>query len=164
MSSPPIALTPSQYIETRIKQYQGWYNKRAVQYKNRHLYMRAFTVIGGGVVPVLINVETGINSFAGYPIVKPVVTLVSLLVVVMVSLESVFHYREQWRNYRSTEQALSHELFQFQTKVGPYKGLTDDDAFQAFVERSENAIVSENAATLNVMTIGSDSAADKTKQ
>lgn len=163
MSSSTVELTPTQYIDTRIKQYQAWYNKRAVQYKNRHLYMRAFTVIGGGVVPVLINVEAGVNSWVGHPVVKPVVTLVSLTVVVMVSLESVFHYREQWRNYRSTQQALDHELFEFQTKVGPYKGLPDDESFRVFVERSENAIVSENAATLNVMTIGSESVGEKPK-
>ena len=163
MANSAVVLTPEQYIDTRVRQYQDWYNKRAIQYKNRHLWMRAFTVIGGGVVPVLINVETGVNGLTGFSVVKPFVTLVSLLVVVMVSLESVFHYREQWRNYRSTEQALAHEHFQFVTKVGPYKGLGDDEAFRLFVERSENAIISENAATLNVMTVGSESVSDRTK-
>jgi hypothetical protein len=85
------------------------------------------------------------------------VTIISLIVVIFVSLESVFHYREQWKNYRSTEQSLGHEVFQFRGGVGPYKGLSPKDAFLSLVERVEAAIANENAATLNVMTLASDS-------
>src|SRR5260370_41173924 len=104
MSGPPIILSPDQYIEARIKQYQAWYDKKAVQCKKRYLGMRAFTVVAGGVVPVLVNVEASINALARHPVMKPLVTIISLLVVDTVSLESVFHYRAQWKDYRSTEQ------------------------------------------------------------
>jgi hypothetical protein len=83
--------------------------------------------------------------------------------VITVSLESVFHYREQWKNYRSTEQLLGHEQFVFLAGVGVYKDATPERAFQLFVERIEDAISSENAATLNVMTIGSEAVTDKQK-
>ena len=163
MSSSSVGFTPDQYIETRLKQYQSWYDRKAVLCKNRYLRMRAFTVVAGGIVPVLVNVETSINNLVGYPIMKATITIISLLVVVTVSLESVFHYREQWKNYRSTEQLLGHEQFEFLTKVGVYKGLPDDEAFRLFVERTEDAISSENAATLNVMTVGSETASARSK-
>jgi hypothetical protein len=163
MSGPPAGFSPDQYIETRIKQYQTWYDKKAVQCKKRYLRMRAFTVVAGGVVPVLVNVETSINALVRYPVMKPLVTIISLLVVVTVSLETVFHYREQWKNYRSTEQLLGHEHFEFLTKVGAYKGLPDDEAFQLLVERAEKAISSENAATLNVMATGSEPVTDRSR-
>jgi hypothetical protein len=157
MSAPlTTAFSPEQYIESRIKQYQGWYDGKAVRYKNRYLRMRAFTVIAGGIVPVLVNVETGINTFIGYPVMKTVITIISLCVVISVSLESVFHYREQWKNYRSTEQLLGHEQFAFLTGVGAYEGLTSEAAFKLFVQRAEDAIASENSATLNVMTVGAE--------
>ena len=73
----------------------------------------------------------------------------SLLVVVSVSMESVYHYREQWKNYRSTEQLLGHEQFEFLARVGPYEGLEEDKedkAFRLFVERIENAIFSRVTA------------------
>jgi Protein of unknown function (DUF4231) len=154
---------PDQYIETRVKQYQQWYDRKAVSCKNRYLRMRAFTVVAGGVVPVLVNVEASINNLVGFPVTKAIITVVSLLVVVTVSLESVFHYREQWKNYRSTEQLLGHEQFEFLTGVGPYKEATPEKAFQLFVERVEDAISSENSATLNVMTVGSEAMPDKSK-
>jgi len=123
--------------------------------------MRAFTVVAGGIVPVLVNVETSINTLIGYPVMKAAITVISLMVVVAVSLESVLHYREQWKNYRSTEQLLGHEQFAYLTKVRVYKEASPEDAFKLFVERVEDAISSENAATLNVMTVGSEATTDK---
>lgn len=112
-----------------MKQYQGWYDRKAVSCKNRYLMMRAFTVVAGGIVPVLVNVEPSVNNFVGYPVMKAVITVISLLVVVTVSLESVFHYREQWKNYRSTEQFLGHEQFEFRTGVGAYNDLDQTKRF-----------------------------------
>jgi hypothetical protein len=113
--------------------------------------------------PCWLNVETSINNLLHYPVMKAAITVISLMVVVTVSLESVFHYREQWKNYRSTEQLLGHEQYEFLARVGPYKDSPPDKAFQLFVERVEDAISSENAATLNVMAVGSESVTDKSK-
>jgi hypothetical protein len=163
MPSASSLLTPDQYIEMRVKQYSGWYNAKAARCKNRYLGMRAFTVIAGGIVPVLVNIEANIDRLVGHPVTKAIITVISLLVVITVSLESVFHYREQWKNYRSTEQLLGHEQFEFLSRVGPYKGLAEEAAFQLFVERIENAISAENAATLNVMSTGSETVVDRSK-
>jgi hypothetical protein len=62
-------------------------------------------------------------------------------------------YREQWKNYRSTEQYLSREKVMFLAGEGPYRKVSKDEAFILFVERVEAAIESENASTLNVMTV-----------
>jgi len=119
--------------------------------------MRAFAVVGGGLVPVLVNVQDNL-VVDGWPFGQLVVTLISLLVVVAVSLESVFHYREQWKNYRSTEQILGHEELMYRANVGPYKGISPDEAFHTLVERVENQIAAENAATLSVMTVSAEAA------
>lgn len=148
-------LLPTNYIKERVEQYQTWYDRKAVATKALYLRMRACSVVGGGIVPVLINVQPGWELW-GIDVVKLVVTLISLLVVVFVSLESVFHYREQWKNYRSTEQLLGHEKFLFLSRVGRYAGLDDNKAFTLFVERVEDAIASENSATLNVMTMAAE--------
>jgi len=98
----------------------------------------------------------------GVSIIQLVVTIISLLVVVCVSLGSVFHYREQWKNYRSTEQLLGHKTFLFQSRVGRYRELDDTGAFHLFVERVEEAIAIENSATLNVVTMTNETI-DSTK-
>src|SRR5271165_5538228 len=116
--------------------------------------MKALSVVGGSLVPVLVNVP--FQKFWGIPVVQIVVTVISLGVVISLSLETVFHYREQWKNYRSTEQLLGHEKFLFRTRVGRYRGLPDEDAFRLLVERVEDAVAAENAATLNTMTTAAD--------
>jgi hypothetical protein len=148
-------MDPEKYISERLEQYQNWYDSKAVTAKSKYLGMRAFSVVGGGLVPVLVNIPQ--QSLWGLPIVQIIVTIISLLVVIVVSLESVYHYREQWKNYRSTEQLLGHEKFMFRTKVGRYQTLDEAEAFKQFVERVEDAIYAENSATLNIMTTASES-------
>jgi hypothetical protein len=154
-------LTHEQYITQRLEQYQGWYDKKAVLMKAKYLRMRATSVIGGSLVPVLINVPYHADV-GGISVVQVVVTVISLGVVISLSLETVFHYREQWKNYRSTEQLLGHERFYFQTRVGRYHGLSDEDAFRALVGRVEEAVAAENAATLNTMTTASEATQSRT--
>jgi hypothetical protein len=137
--------TPDGYIRERLEQYQGWYDRKAVATKALYLRIRTSTVVGGACVPALINVD------ARY--IRVVTTLLSLMVVILVSLESVYHYREQWKNYRSTEQLLGHEKVFFRTGTGPYEGLPAEQAFKLLVERVEAAIAAENSATLSVMTL-----------
>jgi len=162
MDQSELVVTPEQYISERVEQYQAWYDKKAVATKSRYLRMRAFSVIGGGLVPVLINIPARFSVF-GMPLIQTFVTVISLLVVTAVSLESVFHYREQWKNYRSTEQFLGHEKFLFRSRVGRYQGLSHQDAFSLFVERVEDSIAAENSATLSVMAMASEPS-DSTKR
>lgn len=100
--------------------------------------------MGGAIVPVLVNID--------YPYLTVATTVVSLLVVLLVSLESMLHYREQWVNYRSTEQFLRKEYFLFTSKEGVYADQEEADACRLFVERVEGRIEAENASTLQVLT------------
>lgn len=137
---------PADYIEQRAKQYQAWYDKKAVTAKTRYLRMRTAIVLGGVVVPVIVN-----SALPGKDVVA---SIISLVVAACVALESVYHYREQWKNYRSTEQFLSREQVLFLTGEGGYKEFKSPQAaFIYFVERCEGAIEAENASTLNVMTL-----------
>lgn len=138
------SLTQEEYIDERLNQFREWYDKKATRAKKLYQWMRATTVIGGAIVPILINLQ--IEK------IDIITTLISFIVVVFISLESVFHFREQWKNYRATEQLLAKEYFNFVSAEGPYRNKNDKEAFLFFVERVENAISSENASTLNVMT------------
>jgi hypothetical protein len=148
------SMTPEEYIDERLNQFREWYDNKAVLAKRKYQWMRAITVVGGSVVPVIVQLpyDTGI--------IKNITTFISLVVVVLISLESVFHFREQWKNYRSTEQLLAKEYFNFVTGEGPYRNQGEKDAFLDFVDRVENAIASENASTLNVMTTLSEKKAE----
>jgi hypothetical protein len=144
-------LKPVEYIAERLNAEISYYNKSATKAKGRYLQMRAVTVIGGALVPVLVNVNL--------PYVDIVTTALSLIVVLFVSLETVYKYREQWTNYRSAEQNLRNEYFTFTARSGVYAQLTDAAAFTLFVNRVEQAIEAENMSTLRAMTTLTESKA-----
>ena len=140
-------MTAEQYMSERVIQYQTWYDKKAVQSKSAFMNMRAGSVVGAAVVPVIVNLQI--------PYVNYLATVISLAVVILVSLDSVYHFGDQWKNYRSTEQFLGRERILFATGDGPYRGLDSPAAFLLLVERCESQISTENAATLNVLSIAS---------
>jgi hypothetical protein len=146
---PLSGIGPEEYIQERMFQYRKWYDNKAVKAKFRFQSMRALSVVGAAIVPVLVNLNFQFQEL--------LTTLISLLVVVLVSLESVFHYGDQWKNYRSTEQFIAQEYFYFTTGDGSYRGMKADQAFLHLVERIEGAIASENSSTLNVLTVASKS-------
>jgi uncharacterized membrane protein len=148
------ALNPQEYIYERLNESIAWYDKNAAKKKKLYLQMRAITVISGAIVPVLVNME--------FTYVKFITTFLSLVVVLFVSLESVYHFREQWINYRSTEQFLRMEYFFFTANDGPYAGKKESEAYRLFVERVESAIESENASTLQVMTTAAETKSKQT--
>ncbi|MGE5073605.1 MAG: DUF4231 domain-containing protein, partial [Anaerolineae bacterium] len=108
-------LTPEQYVDERLNPEMSYYNKSATRAKQRYLQMRAITVIGGALVPVLINIHL--------PYIDILTTALSLVVVLFVSLETVYRHREQWTNYRTAEQNLKNEYFLFTSKAGEYAPL-----------------------------------------
>lgn len=147
---PFASLKPEEYIQQRLNQALSWYDKSATGCKKWYLWMRALSVVSAALVPFLLNVEFEYREQA--------VTIFSTVVVLLVSLESVFHYREQWVNYRSTEQYLRKEYFLFTAKEGDYANLAGKkEAYRTFVQRVEQAIDAENASTLQVMTATSES-------
>ncbi|MFT6732797.1 MAG: hypothetical protein ACJAS9_000979 [Polaribacter sp.] len=154
------SMTQEEYVEERLNQFRAWYDVKASKAKKTYLWMRTTTVAGGATVPVLVNLK--VENFDIY--IDVITTLVSLLVIVFVSLESVFHFREQWKNYRATEQLLAKEYFNYVTAEGYYRGKEEKGAFLDFVDRVENAIASENASTLNVMTTVSEQKAQGSTQ
>jgi Protein of unknown function (DUF4231) len=76
---PPRAfasLDATSYIAERFNDYISWADGKAVKAKSRYQWMRAITVVGGAVVPVLVNVDFPYTKlattviaewFAGHP-------------------------------------------------------------------------------------------------
>ena len=141
------SITADEYLKQRIDQSRDWYDAKAVRAKAVYMRIRVVAVVGAVLVPVLANIHMG-----DYQAYAPIATtVVSLLVSIAVALDSAFHFGDQWKNYRSTEQFLSREKFLFQTGEGPYKETDGDRAFILLVERCEAQISAENSATLNVI-------------
>jgi hypothetical protein len=140
------SMSAEEYLAQRVDQFQGWYDKKAVGAKAWYLRIRVIAVVGAVLVPVAANAIPQFPDATRY-----LTTGISLIVSLAIALDSVYHYADQWKNYRSTEQFLSREKFLFQTGEGPYKDQEPEAAFVLLVERCEGQIAAENSATLNVI-------------
>lgn len=141
------SMAADQYIAERIEDQCAYYDRSAIRYKARHFLMRRTAVVGAALVPILANI-----SFDAFGIYRTApATLVSLLVTIVVALETVNRYGDQWKNFRSTYEFLKSEKFHFLTGEGVYRSLDPEAAFLLLVERCENRIATENSATLSII-------------
>lgn len=143
------------YLRNRLDQYQNWYDKKAVLSKRKYLQGRIWSAIGAVLVPIITNISfPNIDLTENYFLDpgKVLVTIISSSVALLIALEGVLHHREQWKNYRTTEQYLTAQKHLFINSVGDYSNLERKEAFKLLVTRIENAITEENAITLNVLT------------
>jgi hypothetical protein len=145
------ALDPlTEYIEKRVVPGVQWYQKHGDRAERMYLSMQATAVVFGALVPVLINV-----GLPNVPI-PTVTTILSLIVVILVALEGVLHYRDRYRNYRSTAHALEKESFLLFARAAPYDKCTDDAGLYAqFVKNTEAYVGKEVDSTLKIMTVSS---------
>jgi hypothetical protein len=136
----------------RIDQYRNWYDNKAVQSKSKYLRTKVISALCAVLVPIVANVDQ--LPFFGdvSSISRILVTGMGTFVAIMLALENVLKYRDQWVNYRSTEQFLTREKILFETMSGPYVGLDDEAACHRFIGVCEDAIQNENQATLNILT------------
>jgi hypothetical protein len=144
-----------QYIDSRLSGktgYLGYYDRTARRMKRRHLQNRAAAAIGAVLIPVVSNLPWEI-PFGSTTIQVSTMgaSLIGLGVALILALEGVFHFKEQWQNCRGTEQYLLSQRFRFENRVDEYQTLTDEEAFKLFVSKVEKAIIDENNVTLNIL-------------
>ena len=141
------------YLAGRLEQYAGWYDKKAVVMKRHYMRSRIAAASGAVLIPVInsISFEVRVGGY-GFDVPRVFVGAIGLIVALLLALEGVLHHKEQWQNYRSTEQFLRAQRVLFENRVGEYAMLADDEALRKLIEKVEGAIKDENEVTLNVLT------------
>ena len=158
--------TPSEvYIENRLTRkkdkdpngppqgYLTYYDQSAQRMKRRHLQVSSIASIGAVLIPVVANLPWEIAIGAMSLRVSTVLSsLIGLAVAIVLALDRVYHFKEQWQNFRGTEQYLLSQKFRFENRAEEYQSLVDEDeAFKLFVAKVEKAILDENNVTLNIL-------------
>jgi len=144
------------YIQSRLTcdpgGYLSYYDRTAPRMKRRYLQNRAAAAIGAVLIPVVANlpwqVTVGTMSFHVSTVAS---SLIGLAVALILALEGVFHFKEQWQNYRGTEQYIRSQMFCLENRVDEYQSLHEEEAFKLFVSKVEKAILNENNVTLNIL-------------
>lgn len=120
------------YLQERWQTQKDYYSKQSAQNKRWHQRVQLFVTIGAIAVPILLSIPE-------VPKVFP--TILSGLIAAAAALESVYHYGDNWRNYRQTLEALKREKALFTASAGSY--VDPAKAFPRFVERVESLLSEE---------------------
>ncbi len=140
------------YIKNRVDQYISWYDSKAVKMKSYYMNLRIVSAVSAVLIPIINNINIELSVCVIHISSSALVTVLGALVAILIALEGVLRHREQWKNYRTTEQYLQTQKQLFVHKVGDYLKIDEAAAFKLFVNRIERAIAEENAITLNVLT------------
>jgi hypothetical protein len=119
------------YLQERWQKQKDYYSKQSAENKRRHQGLQLFITLAAIAVPILLTIPN-------VSVVIP--TVLSGLIAGASALENVFHYGDNWRNYRQTLEGLKREKALFEARAGTYGD--PKKAFPLFVERVE-ALVSE---------------------
>lgn len=66
--------------------------------------------------------------------------IISTVAVGSYQWEEQHNYGSQWSKFRLVAENLKHQLFYFEMKSGPFRGLSQDEAEHTFVEITEKVI------------------------
>jgi hypothetical protein len=74
-------MSSEEYMTERLDRYQQWYDRKSIGAKSRYMTIRAASVVGAAIVPVIVNIKLP------YVEASHIATFISLGVVIVVSLE-----------------------------------------------------------------------------
>lgn len=129
-----IYLSPSDYLQQRVDDQLAWYSKKSAQNKRWYYRLQFITLLSAVAVPV-------ISLSSGDIKVRFVVALLGAVAALAAGLLSLYQFRDQWLDYRSTAESLKFEKHLFLARAAPYDTTS---AYSLFVQRVETTIVLEN--------------------
>jgi hypothetical protein len=142
------------YINDRLIPKIQLYFKFSQRCGKAYRFIVFFTLLFGALVPIFLNWDllTGYNIGEDSNLGKQFATFFSILVIILVSFEATFKFRERLQNYKKTEDQLTHELYLFQSRTDPYELKSEEDNFRLLVFRVESIIREERDDTIEKAT------------
>lgn len=157
MTAPdPIPIHPTlsedDYLEQRVEDQLKWYSAKSTTNKNHYYRLQIFALIAAALIPVII-----LSNDSGYA--RIAVAIIGALTAVVSGVLSLYQYREQWMDYRTTAESLKREKFLFLCKAAPYN---NTQAFSLFVNNVESIIIDENKGWRNRQLTPDTESSEKT--
>lgn len=142
------------YIDDRLIYKIKLYFKFSRRCERAYRFIVFFTLLFGALVPIFMNWDylNGYNFGEDSNLGKQLATFFSIIVIILVSFEATFKFRERLQNYKKTEDQLTHELYLFQSGTYPYELKSEEDNFRLLVFRVESIIREERDDTIEKAT------------
>ena len=135
-------MSEDDYLKSRVDDQIGWYDRKSQVCKRGFVVCQIITLAASATIPVVAVFSGSLSS-------RAIVAILGSLTAVAIGVLSIYQFRENWIEYRTTAESLKHEKYLFLTKTGPY---TSEDLFSVFVDRIESLVSQENTAWRQLLT------------
>lgn len=125
------------YFQEALNYYDRRANKNRLGYRICSLYVLFVSI---ALTPIL-TVDPILNEYGRTIYGKIIATILAPSIALAAGIETHFQFHKNWMSYRSTWDALRHELHWRDAQIHEYKGCEDRNAL--FVERVESLISRE---------------------
>ena len=138
----------TEYLSKRLDNQIDWYDKKSKWNQNRYKLLRILEISFGALIPILTP------FISDYTLIKILIATLGGLIAVIIGVQGIYNFHENWLEYRMIAETLKHEKFLYATNSGPYDSV--DNAFKNLVSRIESVISHENInwSQLNKSTKG----------
>jgi hypothetical protein len=129
-------ITVEKYIKYRLSHQQDWFEKKSAWNQKWYKRLRIVEVVLAAGIPFASS------QMEKFPTAVPIiVSLMAFLIAAISAILALFHFQDNWLQYRTTGEQLKREKFLFLTKSEPYDG---EDPFHVLVKNVEEILGEEN--------------------
>ena len=128
------SMSPQSYISSRLDEQLAWYDKKSASNKAWYYRWQIIALVASSIVPILALASGEVE-------IRVAVACLGAIAAIAAGVMSMYQFRDQWQNYRTTAEVLKYEKFLYVTGSAPYN---TKDSFGLFVNRVESTILKEN--------------------
>ncbi len=134
------------YLTDRVEKMIRWYNVHGTRSKHYHMTSKVCLTITASLIPAHIA------YIEDQEYVKILIGLLSVITVILVNIDSIFRFRENWLHYQRLSGLLTSEKYMYLSESGPYSN--NPDRFRLFVETIEKYMKEEGKQWVNETRLG----------
>lgn len=139
-------MTPDEYLTLRVDGQFHWYEKKSARNKRWFFTFQSLVIICSALIPLCV----GFSDNDHLEWMKYVGGVLGAMVAIFGGIMALKKYRENWRIYRASAEALQREKYLYFNRIGQYDDPDEDKIFKMFAERAEQIMASENTLWASV--------------
>lgn len=136
-------------LKNRIMYSLNWVIKKAVIYKRCYYTLTCFNII----TPLLVSIFHSLDSNTFFRMnMQTYSVILSTITTISAALLSLYHFKDQWKDYRQVAEQLKSELIKFHMGSGIYK----NKDLKVLSESLEKIITTGQVAELKIIDSTTD--------
>ena len=129
-------MNEEKYLADRLEEQINWYDHKSQFNQKWCKRLRMIEIICASLIPLL----SGLSSSIAYS--EWIIGILGVTIAIAAAAGSLYKFQENWIQYRTSAETLTHEKYLYITNSPPYSG---KDKLEILVTRIESLISKENS-------------------